>query len=323
MFACANYRLTRDFEDNILAELKDNIRRLRHHASLGLWCGNNEIESAWEGWGLPEDPEARQDYLTLFESIIPGILSELDPETFYWPSSPSSGGGFRNSSSNQAGDMHYWAVWHSFKPIEAFREFYYRFCSEYGFESLPDIKTFRAFAGEESTEAGIEVPTASGAIRPEYRALDYVQIEDEQYKELKVSIFPPLDDSEEAQTAYRTALDTTIMTQLFNLYPVKTYPRDLLSYVTGSLKATYIQYADLYGMDLPTFLKQKLRSVEGDIIEVFDAWYADDTLYQWQQSVLDCLLREGVSLERTVRSAPEEKILTTDGKPLGDSPFEL
>ena len=152
MFACAAYRLTPEFEAAVRAEIRDNAIRLRNHASLGLWCGNNEIESAWEGWGLPEDPEARQDYLTLFESIIPGILSELDPETFYWPSSPSSGGGFRNSSSNQAGDMHYWAVWHSFKPIEAFREFYYRFCSEYGFESLPDIKTFRAFAGEEDMD---------------------------------------------------------------------------------------------------------------------------------------------------------------------------
>ena len=75
-------------------------------------------------------------------------------------------------------------------------------------------------------------------------------------------------------------------------------------------------------VDLPTFLKQKLRSVEGDIIEVFDAWYADDTLYQWQQSVLDGLLRDGVSLERTVRYAPEEKILTSDGKPLGESPYD-
>jgi len=75
-------------------------------------------------------------------------------------------------------------------------------------------------------------------------------------------------------------------------------------------------------VDLPTFLKQKLRSVEGDIIEVFDAWYADDSLYQWQQSVLDGLLREGVTLERTVRYAPEEKILTSDGKPLGESPYD-
>jgi tRNA-specific 2-thiouridylase len=62
--------------------------------------------------------------------------------------------------------------------------------------------------------------------------------------------------------------------------------------------------------------------VEGDIIEVFDAWYADDPLYQWQQATLDGLLREGVALERTVRYAPEEKILTSDGKPLGTSPFD-
>ena len=75
-------------------------------------------------------------------------------------------------------------------------------------------------------------------------------------------------------------------------------------------------------VDLPTFLKQKVRSVEGDIIEVYDAWYADDSLYQWQQSVLDSLLRDGVTLERTVRYAPEEKVLTSDGKPLGESPYD-
>ena len=148
MFACSAYLLTPDFEATVRAEILDNVIRLRNHASLGLWCGNNEIESAWEGWNLPADPQAKADYLKLFESILPDILRQADPETFYWPSSPSSGGGFRDSSSNLAGDMHYWAVWHNFKPIEAFREFYYRFCSEYGFESLPDIKTIRTFAEE-------------------------------------------------------------------------------------------------------------------------------------------------------------------------------
>ena len=74
-------------------------------------------------------------------------------------------------------------------------------------------------------------------------------------------------------------------------------------------------------VDLPTFLKQKLASVEGDIVEVFDAYYAQDPLYKWQQETLSGLLKEGQSLERTVRYAPEEKILTTDGKPLGESPF--
>lgn len=150
MFACSAYLLTDEFRTAVSKEIEDNVIRLRNHASLGLWCGNNEVESAWEYWGLPEDREAKRDYIILFEDIIPNILKKLDPagNTFYWPSSPSSGGGFMDASSNHAGDMHYWDVWHNFKPIEAFREFYYRFCSEYGFESLPDIKTIRSFADE-------------------------------------------------------------------------------------------------------------------------------------------------------------------------------
>lgn len=75
-------------------------------------------------------------------------------------------------------------------------------------------------------------------------------------------------------------------------------------------------------VDLPTFLKQKLASVEGDIVEVYDAWYAQDAHYLRQQELLDSLLREGVSLERTVRYAPEEKVLTSDGLPLGESPYD-
>ena len=75
-------------------------------------------------------------------------------------------------------------------------------------------------------------------------------------------------------------------------------------------------------VDLPTFLKQKLTSVEGQVVEVFDPWYAQDPLYQWQQGCLSSLLRPGESLERTVRYAPEEKVLTSDGAPLGVSPYD-
>ncbi len=148
MFACSAYRLTEKFRKTVEAEIADNIIRLRHHPSLGLWCGNNEIESAWLYWGLPEDPECRRDYLTLFEEIIPKLVYKYDPQRagFYHPSSPSSGGGFKEPCSNAAGDMHYWDVWHGFKPLEDFRRYYYRFCSEYGFESIPDIKTVRTFA---------------------------------------------------------------------------------------------------------------------------------------------------------------------------------
>ncbi len=73
--------------------------------------------------------------------------------------------------------------------------------------------------------------------------------------------------------------------------------------------------------DLPSAEKKDSQGI--CFVEVYDAWYADDTLYQWQQSVLDGLLRDGVALDRTVRYAPEEKVLTSDGKPLGESPFDL
>ncbi|MBO7396927.1 MAG: tRNA 2-thiouridine(34) synthase MnmA [Bacteroidales bacterium] len=76
-------------------------------------------------------------------------------------------------------------------------------------------------------------------------------------------------------------------------------------------------------VDLPTFLQQKLRSVEGDIVEVFDAYYATDPLWLRQQQLLDSLLKDGASVERTVRYAPEQKILTSDGEPLGDSPWDI
>ena len=74
-------------------------------------------------------------------------------------------------------------------------------------------------------------------------------------------------------------------------------------------------------VDLPTFLKQKLASVEGDVVEIFDPYYATDPLYQWQQETLTGLLKEGQALDRTVHYAPEEKVLTSDGKPLGESPY--
>ena len=157
MFACSAYLLTLDFEATVRAEVTDNILRLRNHTSLGLWCGNNEIESAWEYWGW-NDRECKEQYLQLFEEIIPGILLQLDPGTFYWPSSPSSGGGFREPSSNKSGDMHYWAVWHDFKPIEDFRRLYYRFCSEYGFESIPDIKTCLAFCDPAKRDLSLNSP---------------------------------------------------------------------------------------------------------------------------------------------------------------------
>jgi len=94
MFACAVYDLTPDFEANIREEFIDNVKRLRHHASLGLWCGNNEMEMFVKQGEWVTKPSEVRDYLFMYERVIPEILKKYDPETFYWPASPSSGGCF-------------------------------------------------------------------------------------------------------------------------------------------------------------------------------------------------------------------------------------
>lgn len=145
MFACASYELDDAFEENISAEITENVRRIRHHACLGLWCGNNEMETqtldkAWK-------PSTKQfyDYLKIFEYIIPKIVKKEDPNAFYWPSSPSSGGNFDNPWDENSGDAHYWDVWHGNKPFTEYRKFKFRYLSEFGFQSFPSLKTVETF----------------------------------------------------------------------------------------------------------------------------------------------------------------------------------
>lgn len=151
MYACNVYDVTDAFAENCRQETYDNVRRLRHHASLGLWCGNNEIESAWDHWGdfQKETPYLRADYIRLFEEVLPKAIQEADGETFYWHSSPSSGGCFDNPDDANRGDTHYWDVWHGQKPFTDYRKYFFRFCSEFGFQSFPCAKTVNSFTLED------------------------------------------------------------------------------------------------------------------------------------------------------------------------------
>jgi len=147
MYACNVYEITPAFEESIIEETKDNVRRLRHHASLGLWCGNNEIESGWHHWPeiMNHSKELKNDYIRQFEEILPRVTGENDRQTFYWRSSPSSGGFFDEPDDENRGDTHYWDVWHGLKPFSEFRKHYFRFCSEFGFQSFPCMKTINTF----------------------------------------------------------------------------------------------------------------------------------------------------------------------------------
>ena len=148
MFACGAYDLTPEFEANIRQEFVDNIKRLRHHASLGLWCGNNEMEMfAAVGVFIKTKREVR-DYLFMYERLLPEVLKEYDPQTFYWPASPSSGGSFDEPNSPDRGDVHYWDVWHGNKPFSEYRQFFFRYASEFGFQSFPSMKTIETFTDD-------------------------------------------------------------------------------------------------------------------------------------------------------------------------------
>lgn len=149
MYACASYELDDDLEENIIRETTDNVRRIRHHACLGLWCGNNEMESQILAGDWISSPKQKYDYIKIFEYIIPKVLEREDPAAFYWPSSPSSGGNFDGPSDEERGDTHYWDVWHGDKPFTEYRKFHFRYLSEFGFQSFPCLKTVESF-----TESG-------------------------------------------------------------------------------------------------------------------------------------------------------------------------
>ncbi len=152
MYACAFYDLTPDFERSIRVETHQNVARLRHHASLALICGNNEMEMFMAGansalinhrtWEfVPTYPHHITDYVKMFEYILPAIVKKTAPQTYWWPASPSSGGNFDAPNDETRGDNHYWDVWHGEKPFTEYRKFFFRYASEFGFQSFPCLKS--------------------------------------------------------------------------------------------------------------------------------------------------------------------------------------
>jgi beta-mannosidase len=152
MFACSLYPSDPAFLDNVREEARDNVRRLRHHASLALWAGNNENEWAWRDWGWQERlPEAARGQVSagqrrLFHEILPEIVSQEDPGRFYTRSSPSANDDSIAPNQPGMGDMHYWGVWGADEPYENYAKNVSRFMSEYGFQSLPELASVARYA---------------------------------------------------------------------------------------------------------------------------------------------------------------------------------
>ncbi len=163
MFACSMYPAHDEFLLSVEKEARYQLKRLKDHACIVLWCGNNEIASGWLSWGWKEElPDSVwKDYETLFHKLLPAVCKEVDPGRLYWPSSP--GHSIDLPSEDQiygSGDNHYWGVWHGGDSFEAFEENVGRFVSEYGMQSFPDMKTIKTFTDEHDLSVDSDVMKA-------------------------------------------------------------------------------------------------------------------------------------------------------------------
>ncbi|WP_020612991.1 beta-mannosidase [Sediminispirochaeta bajacaliforniensis] len=149
MFACALYPSQPEFLENVRSEVEYQIKRLKDHPSLVLWCGNNEDVGALTWFDVSKANRDRYiiDYDRLNEGVIGKAVKRIDPQRTWWPSSPSAGEGDYSDCwhDDSKGDMHYWSVWHEGKPFEAYREVVPRFCSEFGFQSFPSLSLIESF----------------------------------------------------------------------------------------------------------------------------------------------------------------------------------
>jgi beta-mannosidase len=154
MFACAMYPGDIEFLANVQEEAEQQVKRLRNHASIALWCGNNESSEGWKRWGWQNNRTEKEkkdiwnDYLAVFDTILPNTVAEFS-ETDYWETSPKYGRG--NPKYKTEGDAHDWWVWHDGYPFEHFENNVPRFISEFGFQSFPSFETMKYINQTEET----------------------------------------------------------------------------------------------------------------------------------------------------------------------------
>lgn len=159
MFSCAVYPGDKDFLDNIYRETVHQVKRLRDHASIALWCGDNECIGAARGWfyiSKEDRPKYIEDTKRRFE-VQERAIRDADPSRKFWPSSPCAGyADFGHDAwmDDTKGDMHYWQVWHSNKPFVDYYTKKPRFCSEFGFQSFSSREVAETFCPKHALRNG-------------------------------------------------------------------------------------------------------------------------------------------------------------------------
>lgn len=174
-FACQPYPFYNEaFLENVREEVRQTVCRMRHHACLAVWCGNNETEAGANHWiHIDRFREATEFF---FWNELPRMLKELDADTPYTPGSPIGDAFMQGWDSDDYGDNHLWQVWHGLQPLSYYRTRQTRFCSEFGFESLPAPSVLHTFVPDKKLSLRSRALAAhqkckGGNLRMEYYVL--------------------------------------------------------------------------------------------------------------------------------------------------------
>ncbi|KAI5741410.1 hypothetical protein M8J76_013313 [Diaphorina citri] len=145
MFACATYPTTGEFLQSVSTEITQQVRRLQNHPCIAIWAGNNENEVALrQNWYSTSWNESLyfEEYRELYVQTIRSIVTKEDPTREYVTSSPSNGK--LSEKENFIADNPYDPLYGDTHTYNYFVNTWVpssypvpRFCSEYGFQSLP------------------------------------------------------------------------------------------------------------------------------------------------------------------------------------------
>ncbi len=243
MFACSMYPGDTTFVENVRQEAIENVKRLRNHASIVLWCGNNEIDLAWAqhnelaGWWWKQryGPRKRKEiwaaYDTVFHQVLPEVVDIHAPGMSYWPSSPMAGPEEHASNTSTSGDIHYWGVWHGKAPFEDFYKYVGRFMSEYGFQSFPIFESVKKYTLPEDWDIESEVMahhqrSGIGNLRIRKYMADYYEVPESFENQLYVGQLLQAEGIKMAIEAHRSAMPYcmgSLYWQLNDCWPVASW----------------------------------------------------------------------------------------------------
>ncbi len=298
MFACNIYPGDQDFMENVKIEAEEQVKRLRHHACIATWCGNNEVHNGLEDWGWQDalgytDQQYSQmyeDYEQLFEKLLPKVCLDNSYKSNYVHSSPTYGWGHPECTTH--GCSHYWGVWWGELPFEIWWEKTGRFMTEYGFQAYPEMSLWNDYIpeGERKLQSpamrnhqkhGRGVPIILKAMEDLYGFKDTNNLE----KFVYISQLVQADGIAQAIEAHRIQHEKcsgTLFWQLNDCWPVASWS---CIDVAGNPKALYYRLPQLYAN-----VAIASRHISQDTIELYlinDSFNHVGGQFDWTIKTLD------------------------------------